>query len=199
MPSNYPSLSNTLFVPPTRDSTMNDEIDEEDLTRSNLCCPGPLASLTRPVDVHQITDRDPLSRAFCLPPLFGPLIFNNESSDCRDHCANERTFLSYLRLSIYMAIVSVAIVLSFHLRKTATETELKMAYPLGAVFWALSVSCLGVGLANYIKTVNKYSRRAAIVQSGWKTQTIMACVALCIVGACVSLLVINKLNERADE
>jgi len=48
-----------------------------------------------------------------------------------------------------MAIVAVAIVLSFHLRKTATELELRMAQPLGAVFWALSVSCLGVGLANY--------------------------------------------------
>lgn len=49
-----------------------------------------------------------------------------------------------------MAIVSVAIVLSFHLRKTATERELRMATPLGVIFLALSVSCLGVGLANYI-------------------------------------------------
>ncbi|KAK0620385.1 hypothetical protein B0T14DRAFT_385585, partial [Immersiella caudata] len=136
--------------------------------------------------------------AFCLSPFFGPLIFDNETSDCRDHCANERTFLSYLRLSIYMAIVSVAITLSFHLRKTATEIELRMAKPLGAVFWALSVACLGVGMANYIKTVNKYSRRAAIVQTGWKTQTIMATVALSIVASCLTLLVINKLNERPD-
>lgn len=112
-------------------------------------------------------------------------------------------FLSYLRLSIYMSIVAVAIVVSFHLRKTASEIELRMAKPLGAVFWALSVSCLGVGIANYTskclslisvcvhgwvcgrevhsltaivwrfaETVNKYSRRAAIVQSGWKTQTV---------------------------
>lgn len=107
--------------------------------------------------------------AFCLPPLFGPLIFDNENSDCRDHCANERSqpacplsshgpanltpipaFLSYLRLSIYMAIVSVAIVLSFHLRKSASEIELRMARPLGAIFWILSVACLGVGMANYI-------------------------------------------------
>lgn len=112
-------------------------------------------------------------------------------------------FLSYLRLSIYMSIVAVAIVLSFHLRRTASEAELRMAKPLGAVFWALSVSCLGVGLANYTSmsicarlcwngffflsslfdmaaaitdqtkgTVNKYSRRAAIVQSGWRTQAV---------------------------
>jgi hypothetical protein len=73
---------------------------------------------------------------------------------------------------MYMSIVAVAIVLSFHLRKTASDIELRMAKPLGAIFWALSVSCLGVGIANYTKTVNKYSRRAAIVQSGWKTQTV---------------------------
>ncbi len=59
-------------------------------------------------------------------------------------------FLSYLRLSISMSIVAVAIVLSFHLRKTATEIELRMAKPLGAIFWVLSVSCLGVGIANYL-------------------------------------------------
>lgn len=49
-----------------------------------------------------------------------------------------------------MAIVSVAIVLSFHLRKSASEIELRMARPLGAIFWILSVACLGVGMANYI-------------------------------------------------
>lgn len=78
-----------------------------------------------------------------------------------------------------------------------------MAKPLGAIFWVLSVSCLGVGIANYAstsfpllrlshggedhimyvqeaidmiwfrpETVNKYSRRAAIVQSGCKTQAV---------------------------
>jgi hypothetical protein len=49
-----------------------------------------------------------------------------------------------------MSIVAVAIVLSFHLRKTATEVELRMAKPMGAIFWALSVGCLGVGIANYL-------------------------------------------------
>ncbi|KAK3306995.1 uncharacterized protein B0T15DRAFT_160746 [Chaetomium strumarium] len=169
--------------------------DEEDAQAS--CC-APLTSLTHPVDVGEMRDLGQLQNAFCLPPLLGPLLFDNESSDCRDHAANERTFLSYLRLSIYMSVVAVAIVLSFHLRKTASETELRMAKPLGAIFWALSVTCLGVGIANYTRTVNKYSRRAAIVQSGWKTQMVMGTIALCIFGSCVALLVINKLNEQAD-
>ncbi|KAL2131535.1 hypothetical protein VTI74DRAFT_4912 [Chaetomium olivicolor] len=174
-------------------------IDEEEIATSCCRCCAPPRSLIHPVEVSEMRDQGLLDDVFCLPPLFGPLLFDNEQSDCRDHCANERTFLSYLRLSIYMSIVAVAIVLSFHLRKTATELELRMAKPLGAIFWALSVSCLGVGIANYTKTVNKYSRRAAIVQSGWKTQAVMGAIAMCIVGACITLLVINKLEERADE
>ncbi|KAK4103595.1 hypothetical protein N658DRAFT_484501 [Parathielavia hyrcaniae] len=146
--------------------------DEEDSPTCHPCCAGPLASLTHPVEVSDMRDRGLFQNVFCLPPLLGALLFDNDSSDCRDHCANERTFLSYLRLSMYMSIVAVAIVLSFHLSKTATDIELRMAKPMGAIFWALSVSCLGVGIANYMTTVNKYSRRAAIVQSGWKTQAL---------------------------
>jgi hypothetical protein len=81
-------------------------------------------------------------------------------------------FLSYLRLSIYMTVVSLAIVISFHLKSQPTRLELKMARPLGIVFWALSLACLALGFGNYVKTVNKFSRRVAIVQTGWRTQTV---------------------------
>jgi hypothetical protein len=101
-------------------------------------------------------------------------------------------FLSYLRLSVYMAIVSVAITLSFHLKNEASPLELRMAKPLGTIFWALSVMTLVAGMANYISkclvkslysvvnglvgTVNKYSKRAAIVQIGWKTHAVSSVV-----------------------
>ncbi|KAK3688526.1 hypothetical protein B0T22DRAFT_156392 [Podospora appendiculata] len=222
-------------------STMDEEEEAGDSSAfhcSCVSCAALVASLTRPVEVGAIQrnrsrayDDDEIPNTFCLWPLFGPLLFDNESSDCRDHCANERTFLSYLRLSVYMAIVSVAIILSFHLKKTATEIELRMAKPLGVIFSALAVSCLGVGVANYVgtlasfidysdlhpsshisdnpapranlethgtETVNKFSRRAALVQTGWKTQMVMAIIALCIVASCITLLVVNKWNEQAD-
>ena len=51
-----------------------------------------------------------------------------------------------------MAIVSNAIVLSFHLKTKPNELELKIARPLGIVFWALSLCCLGAGVGNYIST-----------------------------------------------
>ena len=71
-----------------------------------------------------------------------------------------------------MAVVSVAIVISFHLKELPTALERRMALPLGLLFWVLALACLASGLANYITTVTKYSRREVLVQSGWKTQMV---------------------------
>jgi len=71
-----------------------------------------------------------------------------------------------------MAIVAVAIVISFHLKHEPTPIELRLALPFGLIFWLLSLACLASGLANYITTVSRYSKRAALVQSGWKTQVV---------------------------
>ena len=106
--------------------------------------------------------------------MFAPLLFPNNSSDARDHCANERNFLSWLRLSIYMAVVSVAILISFHLKSQPTALERRLATPAGLIFWSLSLACLASGTANYVKAVTKFSHRAALVQSGWKTQVVSA-------------------------
>ncbi|KAI1265593.1 hypothetical protein F5Y18DRAFT_40450 [Xylariaceae sp. FL1019] len=152
-----------------------------------------LGLLCHPVEVGDFPDD---AATFSTWPIFGPLIFENESSDARDHCANERTFLSYARLSVYMSIVSIAIALSFHLRSAPTALEKRMAMPLGLVFVLLSAACLAAGLGNYIKTMNKYGRKTAIVQSGWRTQSIMSLIAISITSTCVILLVIEKMQFR---
>ncbi|KAL1969158.1 hypothetical protein VTN77DRAFT_412 [Rasamsonia byssochlamydoides] len=128
---------------------------------------------------------------FLARPLLGALIFENSASDARDHLANERTFLSWLRLSIYLAIVSSAIVVSFHLRTAPTEIERRIALPLGIVLWCMSLACLASGFSIYVKTVTKYSRKAALVQSGWKTQVFYIIMATVIIGSCVLFLSTN--------
>ncbi|KAG5988956.1 hypothetical protein E4U54_004485 [Claviceps lovelessii] len=142
-------------------------IDDEALTRHSCCVRG--SSLAGAVRGDQMGAT--CGSFFTWPPL-GPLLFENETSDARDHCANERTFLSHLRLSIFMAVLSLAITLSFHLNHQPSDLERRMAKPLGAIFWVLSLLMLVLGLANYIQTVNKYGRRAAIVQTGWRTQLV---------------------------
>ncbi|GAB7362668.1 hypothetical protein MBLNU230_g2977t1 [Neophaeotheca triangularis] len=144
---------------------------------------------SRPVMVHQ---RNSYTRhVFTEAPLLGPLLFDNNDSDARDHCAAERTFLSWLRLSTYLAVVAVAILISFHLKHEPTPLELRVALPFGIIFWLLAMACLASGLANYIKTVERYSRREALVQSGWKTQVVFTVVASAIIAACVLFLSTN--------
>ncbi|KAF2716349.1 hypothetical protein K431DRAFT_235583 [Polychaeton citri CBS 116435] len=142
-----------------------------------------------PVLVHQRNFYD--RHVFIERPLLGPLLFDNVDSDARDHCAAERTFLSWLRLATYMAIVAVAIIISFHLKHQPTAIERKIALPFGVIFWCLSMACLISGLSNYIKTVTKYSQRQALVQSGWKTQVVSTVVATSIIAACVLFLSTN--------
>ncbi|KAK5625039.1 hypothetical protein RRF57_000755 [Xylaria bambusicola] len=144
-------------------------IDEEDEPeRASSSCLGPFSCV--PVEIKDYGPSFVGQNTFTAWPLFGPLLFENENSDARDHCANERTFLASLRLGVTMSVVAVAIAVSFHLRSAPSALEQRIAQPLGLVFWLLSVACLLAGLGNYIKTVNKYSRKVAIVQSGWRTQ-----------------------------
>jgi len=141
----------------------------------------------KPVDVSS----EHGEHIFLATPFLGPLLFDNTDSDARDHCANERTFLSYLRLSIYMSVVAIAVIISFHLKSQPSELELRMALPVGVIFWALGVACLVLGFGNYVKTVTKYSLRLAIVQTGWKTQLLFSTIAICIVAICILFLSTN--------
>ena len=95
-----------------------------------------------------------------------------------------------------MAVVSVAIVISFHLKSQPTSIEKRLALPVGLIFWFLSLACLASGFANYAKTVTKYGRRQALVQSGWKTQVVFTVVACAIVAACVLFLSTNAASSR---
>jgi hypothetical protein len=65
-----------------------------------------------------------------------------------------------------MAIVAVAIVLSFHLKRKPTELELRMAKPMGAIFWAMSVACLVVGFANYMRKLCPVPLFASTLSNG---------------------------------
>ncbi|KUL82739.1 hypothetical protein ZTR_11107 [Talaromyces verruculosus] len=147
---------------------------------------------SRPVLVeNESTSTDHI---FLARPLLGPLLFENTASDARDHLANERTFLSWLRLAIYLAIVSSAILISFHLSSTPTQLERQIALPMGVVFWCMSLACLASGFSLYVFTVKKYSRKAALVQSGWKTQAMFGVMATVIIGCCVLFLVTQSKN-----
>lgn len=105
-------------------------------------------------------------------------------------------FLSWLRLSIYLSIVSVAIVISFHLKTQPTAVEKHFALPLGLIFWLLALACLASGFANYVKTVTRYSRKQALVQSGWKTQIVSTYPCTRIFGHLVGRKWVGRIREE---
>jgi uncharacterized membrane protein YidH (DUF202 family) len=140
-----------------------------------------------PINVDETFPDNPL-KLFASRPLLAPLLFANESSDARDHCANERTFLSWLRLSVYLAVVSVAILINFHLKSQPTDLEARLSRPLGIIFWCLALTCLATGCGIYMRTVAKYAHRRALVQSGVKTQFIFGVTATAIIAACAIFL-----------
>lgn len=169
----------TLFV--SRATTItcaNRRNDPEAFGRSSYSDYGTFGP--RPVLVSEFDERCPIFTR----PFISPLVFENTASDARDHCANERSFLSWLRLSVYLAIIAMAIVLSFHLRTPSSALERQMALPLGLIFWVMAVLCLFTGLGNYLKTVERYRVKQPLVQSGYKTQMIIVIVSLSIIGTC---------------
>ncbi len=83
-----------------------------------------------------------------------------------------------------MAIVAVAIFVNFHLKNQPTPLEERLSHPLGVIFWLLSLACLVTGLGIYMRTVTKYARRTAIVQTGMKTQVVFGVVTAAIIAAC---------------
>lgn len=92
--------------------------------------------------------------------------------------------MSWLRLSVFLTVVSVAIYINFHLKHQPTPLERSLSQPLGIIFWILAMVCLVSGVANYMKTVTKYANRRALVQSGIKTQFVSLIVATAIIVAC---------------
>jgi uncharacterized membrane protein YidH (DUF202 family) len=181
---------------------MATDSEEEELQSSDLensfssCVPCP-----RPVLVHRHRKRLLLAR-----PYVSPLLFPNTNSDARDHCANERTFLAWLKLAIWLDIVALAVALNFHLPASLTappgqggnsddddlpQAETKSAFPLGLVFCVLSMLVMGAGIGNYSKTIVRYARRQAMAQSGLKTQLIFSAVGIVVLGTCILFLVID--------
>jgi hypothetical protein len=77
----------------------------------------------------------------------------------------------------------------------STLVEKRIALPLGIVFWILSLLCMASGLGNYMQTVTRYSKREAMVQTGWKTQIVFTIVSTSIVAACVLFLSTNASKE----
>ncbi|KAI8967806.1 hypothetical protein BDF20DRAFT_899390 [Mycotypha africana] len=85
-------------------------------------------------------------------------MLENTSSVARDHLANERTFLAWLRTSLSLITVGVAITQLYHLTpqtggdNTNQVTQAKIGKALGGVFVIFSIVFLYFANARYFHT-----------------------------------------------
>lgn len=78
--------------------------------------------------------------------------------------------------------------MNFHLKHQPSALEKRISLPLGITFWFLALASLISGFTNYVRTVAKYARKDALVQSGVKTQVIFGIVSAAIIVACILFL-----------
>ncbi|KAG1461127.1 hypothetical protein G6F46_001087 [Rhizopus delemar] len=77
--------------------------------------------------------------------------YKNKSATARDHLANERTFLAWLRTSLSLITVGVAITQLYHLSPQSND-QTKAGKSIGATFVVFSIVFLYFANARYFHT-----------------------------------------------
>lgn len=95
--------------------------------------------------------------------------------DCRDHFANERTFLAYLRTSVALSMIGVLIAQLYRLQH-APETDPLFGYfvlsrPLACIFQCAAGSMILLGAFRFWRQQNAMAR-GKVHAGGWEVLTI---------------------------
>ncbi|KAK0197060.1 hypothetical protein F5146DRAFT_1013872, partial [Armillaria mellea] len=92
------------------------------------------------------------------------LLLTNNGSVARDHLASERTFLAYVRTSLVITSVGVAIVQLFSVSSGTSKSPLSSAAtqgyarPLGATAISLSLVLLIIGATRFFSIQNALTK-----------------------------------------
>ncbi|KAG0366789.1 hypothetical protein BGX24_003536 [Mortierella sp. AD032] len=116
------------------------------------------------------------------------LTLENKGSIARDHLANERTYLAWLRTSLSLITVGVAVTQLFRLQTTDANNQLiqvsEMGRPLGGSFIALGMLFLWLGTSRYFhnQSVLSYGQfpasRGSVILA---TVTVLAILLACFI------------------
>ncbi|CED82619.1 Domain of unknown function DUF202 [Phaffia rhodozyma] len=115
----------------------------------------------------------------------GSVISND--GGCRDYCAHERTALSYLRLALLLALLSFALIEKVRFpnpnqnrHNQTNPLEKHIALPLGVIFAAAALVCLGSGMHVYWKGIRGLRDGKGFVGAGRVNTAILLLLALAI-------------------
>ncbi|ORY74286.1 hypothetical protein BCR35DRAFT_306737 [Leucosporidium creatinivorum] len=129
----------------------------------------------------------------CLPSgLFGSsLLVENRGSTARDYLARERNWLSWVKLSTTLAVISAAMLLRFQFGEQIKVPGYEVAseIPLGILFSIAAGASLLVGVGGHFSYDQLMRRQAGFVYSGKPTQIVVWSICGLTIAACVLLLV----------
>ncbi|SCV67847.1 BQ2448_5458 [Microbotryum intermedium] len=121
----------------------------------------------------------------------GTRMVPNEGSTAR-----ERNFLSWIKLSSVLSIISAAILLHLSLggQKEVPQFALNAAVPLSILFFIAAFSSLFVGVYDTFSVDDKYRRRAGFVYAGRASQLTTWAICGLALTSCI-ILVISGFSE----
>lgn len=199
---NIPEYQGTLYTPYESaldgnesdydDNGDEDEDEEEDYTV--------VSSMERPAQSLNLNGIS-ASEFFFEWPCVTNIIFENNTSEARDLDANERNFLSMLRLTLYLGLVGVVVLFNTRLPTTGDNKEKpdknkvhlneKIAISLGIVFCVLSIFGLWATVNNYISTIGGYAKQRSVVQTTPLAQLLVLASGAAIFAANIIFLMYN--------
>ncbi|KAF1351154.1 hypothetical protein BDV97DRAFT_294434 [Delphinella strobiligena] len=121
--------------------------------------------------------------------------------DCRDHLANERTFLAYQRTSLALSIIGVVTAQLFNLQRL-TSVHVPAGYfalskPLGAIFQIAAVMVIVIGAHRFWRQQMNMARGKILV-GGWEVYAIMATMLLLVLLVFALLIAIDIKEESSS-
>ncbi|GAA5948769.1 hypothetical protein JCM21900_005290 [Sporobolomyces salmonicolor] len=103
----------------------------------------------------------------------------------------ERTFLSWIKLTIILLAISSALLIRFQFGQDIRlpQYELDAQVPLGVLFFACAIASLVIGTSGFFNISAAYLQRKGFAYAGKVADAIVLGIGLLIIAACILLLV----------
>ncbi|KWU43555.1 hypothetical protein RHOSPDRAFT_34865 [Rhodotorula sp. JG-1b] len=125
--------------------------------------------------------------------LFGSPVILNEGSTARDYLARERNFLSWLKLTVSLAVISAALLVRFQFGGgTLPDWEKHAQEPLGILFFIASLGSLVSASITFYRSQSGFARHKAFVYAGRVQDALMIGIASLTLVTCIILLVADS-------
>ncbi|KAL1925252.1 uncharacterized protein VTP21DRAFT_135 [Calcarisporiella thermophila] len=120
-------------------------------------------------------------------------VIPNTGSTCRDHLANERTFLSWLRVSVLLMLVGISMISHVHfgtLHITFSRST-QGALPMGSVLCGLGCLALLTSVLFYFRIQYLYVNKRGFVEHGQWSFLLAFLIGLAITAATILAIVMH--------